>query len=197
MFVRQIGAEAADDFGVDRAFEGDDGIQHLIRQDPAPGAEFGVFGGNLDVAVLALEAEEEPFLLLPAILAAPDAAQKIGRQVIGHPAMGLGDGVHKITCDAGFFHQLTEGGGFRGFALVDPALWHLPGGRGAVEPLAREDHATSVDQDDTGAGAVGQGFGIDGGCGFGHGDRAGVAPPALLYGWSGAMAVRPLMMSTA
>ena len=52
--------------------------------------------------------------------------------------------------------QMPQGGLARGFALVDPALRHLPGGTGVVDALAGKDQPVGVDQHHACAHAIGQ-----------------------------------------
>src|SRR5581483_3922221 len=69
-------AEGGDDFAIDGALEGDDQFGKALQSFPAPLGEFRLepaLAGmeDVDFAVLAGEAEGEPFLLLAAISAAP------------------------------------------------------------------------------------------------------------------------------
>src|SRR3546814_11669003 len=60
------------------ALERDHQGRHLVQLDPAPGVELRVRGRDVDVAVLAQEAQREPALLLATVAAMPDLAA-IGR----------------------------------------------------------------------------------------------------------------------
>ena len=115
---------------------------------------------DIDLRVGAQIAIEIPFLLLTAELAAPNLAQKIGRQIIGDPAFGLIQRLDQIGSDAGFFPQLAQRGGAGLFVVVNPALRHLPRSDLGIEALARKDQALGVDQHDTNTGTVGQFFGV-------------------------------------
>src|SRR3546814_1510892 len=66
-------------------------IDPLFPYPPLFRFELGMFGGDVDVAVAALEAGEVPFLALPAIAAPPHLVDEVGRQVIGQPAAAFGD----------------------------------------------------------------------------------------------------------
>ena len=118
-------------------------------------------GVDPDLIIRSGKAVQEPFLALAAILATPDLANQFGRQIIGDPVMGLGNRLHQIGGDPGFFPQFAQRGGAGGFPLVDAALGHLPGLLEIVEPLARKDQPFGVDQRDAHAGAVGQVFRFD------------------------------------
>src|SRR5262245_32448772 len=78
--LREV-AELLDELAVELALEGDDEVRQLAHLRPLPAAELGVVGGDVDVAVLALEAEGEPFLALAAKPSLPDLVGEIGRQI--------------------------------------------------------------------------------------------------------------------
>ena len=102
---------------------------------------------DVDFALLALEAEQEPFLRLPAVTPAETAARAV-RQIVGEPIRRLGD--ERRRAHVGFLEKLAAGGGERVLAGVDAALRHLPfaagGKRDVPLPLAAADeHVASRD----------------------------------------------------
>src|SRR3546814_3224875 len=84
-------------------------------------------GGNVDVAVAALEAGEVPFLALPAIAAPPHLVGEVGRQVVGQPAAAFGDHLGLVRRDADLLAHFTDHCRQRVLAGIDAALRHLPG----------------------------------------------------------------------
>src|SRR5690606_28151581 len=108
-------AEIGEDAGIDLALEGYDVHDQVRGPHPLPPVELRVFGLNTDGVVGTVKAHGKPFLLLPAVFALPDLAQKLGRQVIGHPVRGFGHHLDQIGGDAGFLDQLAQRGLARGF----------------------------------------------------------------------------------
>ena len=134
---------------------------------PAPGLEFGLVRaaarlGDVDLAVLAVEAEGKPLLGLAAVAAAPGLAGDDRWQVVGEPFGRLGEQGRRA--DIGFFVELARRGGERRLAGIDAALRHLPGMRAVdmfgsgTAALAGEDETVTVDQHHPDTGAVGQVF---------------------------------------
>src|SRR5262249_22457676 len=130
-------AEREHDFLIERTLERHDELGHLAEVDPFPGREFRVLAFDVDLALRAGEAEGVPLLLLAAVLALPQRLRELGRQIVAQPAIALGQQL--CRGDTGLLMQLAPGGVERILALVYPALWHLPGGTGAVEALRDED----------------------------------------------------------
>src|SRR5688572_32753753 len=81
-------------------------------------------GRDIDLAVVALEAEGKPALFLPAEFSTPGYSDEIGRQVVVIPVRRLG---HELgRAHARFLGELAFGGRFWILALIDAALRHLP-----------------------------------------------------------------------
>src|SRR3546814_4126504 len=92
--------------------------------DPAPGVELRVRGRDVDVAVLAQEAQREPALLLATVAALPDLADERRRQVVAQPVAALGENLRLVGPD--LLVQLAQRRFLGGLAGVDAALRHLP-----------------------------------------------------------------------
>jgi hypothetical protein len=150
--------ELQHDLLIERPLEGHDQVRHLAEIDPLPGREFRVLARDVDLALFAGEAEGVPLLLLTAILALPERRGEIRRQIVSQPALALRQQLG--AGDAGLLSQLAPGGVERRLALVDPALRHLPGGAGIVEPLRNEHLARVIEQRDADSAAIGQRFDI-------------------------------------
>ena len=110
---------------------------------------------DVDLALLAIEAEGEPALALAAILALPHIADEMRRQLIRQPAAALGDDAPFGRTD--LLEEFAPGRGARPLACVDAALRHLPGTR-CIDTLGDEYLAGAIDQHDADAAAIGQGF---------------------------------------
>ena len=111
-------------------------------------------GFDVNVAVAAEEAAQEPILVLPGPLPAPQLAAKIFGQVVFQPLRAFGDALDQMRRDASLFLQLAERGGPRLLARVDPALRHLPGLVGVIDPCADEHLALAVEEHHADAAAI-------------------------------------------
>ncbi len=117
---------------------------------------------EVDVGVLAREPRQDPVLALAAVFALPQLADQIVGQVIEQLFAGLGEQGDVTFLDPGFFPQLAQGCGAQVFALVDPALRHLPVDSAfvrlttRVDPAADKGQASGVDQHDADAWTVGK-----------------------------------------
>src|SRR5690242_9808542 len=105
---------------VERALERHDEVGHLLQRGPAPGRELRVAAGDVDIAVLAGEAEGEPSLALAAEAAAPETGDQLVRQVVAEPVAALGQELGRGRAD--LLLQLAPGGLDRALARVDAAL---------------------------------------------------------------------------
>ena len=94
---------------------------------------------DVDVAVRAHEAHQEPVLALAAIFAAPHLAHQMIGQVIEMFGLAARDDFDQPAMDAGFLAEFADRGFFSIFTGVDPALRHLPCRAVAVAALAGED----------------------------------------------------------
>src|SRR3569623_1152059 len=111
--------ERVENLLVERAFEGHDHVRQSLRIDPAPFAKFRVLGGDVDVAVLAQKAAQEPVLLLPDPLAAPEARPPFLRQVVAQPLRARRHPLDEMRRDARLFLKLAKRGRPRLLVLVD------------------------------------------------------------------------------
>src|SRR5580693_9377229 len=102
--------------------------------------------GEIDLALVAGEAQREPFLGLAAVFALPRLADNLARNVVLQP---VGDFAQPLDgTDIGFLVQLAQRRRPWLFALVDAALRHLPGMR-RIDMLRPLD--APADEDKTGA----------------------------------------------
>ena len=83
---------------------------------------------DVDLALVAGEAQRVPLLRLPAILAAPGLADDLARDVVAQPLLDLAELLDRA--DVGLLVQFAQRRQPRVLALVDAALRHLPGMRG-------------------------------------------------------------------
>src|SRR5580704_4296667 len=120
--------EFADDAFVNRAFERHDKARDILHRLPAPGGKFRLLRaggmGEVDLALVAGEAQREPFLGLAAVFAFPRLADDLARDVVLQPVGDFAQPLHGT--DIGFLVQLPQRRRPRLFALVDAALRHLP-----------------------------------------------------------------------
>ncbi|MNR29440.1 hypothetical protein D3C85_1468270 [compost metagenome] len=105
-----------------------------------------VRGTQVDVAIAADHAQQEPDLLLALIVAADFAADELVRHLITQPVARATDDPDVLRKQADFFLQLAVHGLFRRLAVLDAALRKLPGV--FADSLAPENLVTCVDEDD-------------------------------------------------
>ena len=150
---------------VDPPLERHDQVRKVLHRLPAPLDEFRLVaaGGvhDVDLALVAGEAQREPLLHLPAILALPSLPDDFARDVIDQPVVDRGEMPDRL--DVGFLIELAQGARVGVFAAVEAALRHLPDMRqvdvlGAVDAPADEHAAVAVEHGRADAGAVGQVF---------------------------------------
>src|SRR5882757_5361791 len=123
---------------IERLLERHDDVGKLAWIDPAPRPELLVRSGDIDILVLAEEAEQEPALGLAAIFALPHLTDQIVGQVIAELFGRPGDELDLVGGDPGLLAQFADRGGLGILAGIDPALRHLPGLERGIEPLADE-----------------------------------------------------------
>src|SRR6185503_17932115 len=113
---------------------------------------------DVDLAVLAGEAQRVPLLLLALVPAAPGLTDDLARNVIGEPARHLAEFLDRL--DVGLLVELAQRRLVGVLALVDAALRHLPD-MVAVDVFrpagaaTDEDEPSRVEHHDAGAGTVG------------------------------------------
>ena len=136
---------------VDAALELDHDIQRHPVLVPAPGVELGVVGGaQVHVAVAADQPQQEPDLLLAAVVAARVAADEVVGHLVAQPVARARDDLHVLGQQADFFVQLAEHRLLGRLAVLDAALRKLP--RVRAQPLAPENLVARVEQDDADVG---------------------------------------------
>ena len=118
--------------------------------------KLGMRGRDVDVAIVAQKSVEKPAHPLPPPSALPDLADELGRQVVAIFTRCLGDQRHLVGRDAGFLAKLAQSRDLGILAVVDAALRKLPGLGLGIDTQADEKPAFAIDDDDAGAGAIGQ-----------------------------------------
>src|SRR5215467_3499424 len=78
----------------------------------------------------------------------------MGGKIVGEPVGMLAQDLG--VARAGFFFELAESRGARIFALVDPALRHLPSLERLIDALADENVPVAIEQHDADAGTIGK-----------------------------------------
>src|SRR6266576_1227117 len=123
-----------------------DQLGQLLRPKPFPGVEFGMVGGDVDIAVGAGESHRKPFLAITAIPAAHHTLRNLVRHFVIKPATALAEDFYSFGAD--LLLQLTPYRLARSLASVDSTLWHLPRRktRWHVDAVTNEDEAFEVEQ---------------------------------------------------
>src|SRR5882724_4658183 len=116
---------------------------------------------DVDLAVLAGEAERVPLLRLAAIPALPGLAADLLRNVVDEPTPDLTELFDRL--DAGLLVEFAQCRRIGFLAVIDAALRHLPDVGpvdvlGAVGAAADENKALAIDDTQAGAGAIWQVF---------------------------------------
>src|SRR5258708_3135478 len=150
---------------IHRPLERHDQVREVLHRLPAPVHEWGLVAaagaGDVNLAIIAGEANREPFLALAAIAALPGAAGDRARNVVDQPVGDFAELLHRSN--AGFFVKLAFGRGPGVLAGVDATLRHLPD-MGFIDMLdsagaaTDEDQPRCVDQHHADACSVGQVF---------------------------------------
>src|SRR6516164_4747874 len=148
---------------VDGALERHDQLREILHRLPAPVDELGLVSAsgacNIDLGVLASEAEREPFLPLPAVAPLPGTPGDGARNVVDQPVGYLAELFH--GADVGFLIEFALGGFPGVLAGINAALRHLPD-MGLLHMLDAagappdEDQPILVDQHHADTGPVGQ-----------------------------------------
>ena len=103
---------------------------------------------DVDFTLLTCETQRIPFLLLPAILAAPGLTDDLAGNVVDEPLLDLAELLDRS--DVGFFMQLAQRRRPRVLAGIDAPLRHLPDVDvidvlGAVDATPDEDKPSPVE----------------------------------------------------
>src|SRR5690606_28607990 len=98
------------------------------------------------------QAQQEPDLLLAAVVAAPFPPDPLLGNLVAQPAASSREDAHVLRTQAGLFLQFAVHRLLGRLAALDTALRKLP--RVLAHPLAPEDLIVLVDQDDANVGAV-------------------------------------------
>src|SRR5205085_810134 len=91
-------------------------------------------GRNVDVSVLPQKPRQEPVLLLADPFAVPKPRPPFLGQVVAQPLGALGDLLDQARRDSGLLLELAERRSPAVVLAFDPALGHLPGVVGIIEP---------------------------------------------------------------
>ncbi len=89
-----------------------------------------------------MQLQQKPDLLLATVVAARILADEVQRHLIAQPVTGARHNADVVGQQAHFFVEFAEHGLLGRFAVVDAALWKLPGmGANALAP----EHLVTVD----------------------------------------------------
>src|SRR5690349_2161631 len=116
-----------------------------------------MLSSQVDIGVTPGKPHHKPFLRLAPIAPAPNAAGKIGWQVIAQPPRALGEDLGFVRAD--FLLQLAKCGLPRGLASIDPALRHLPSRQPRhIDPSGDKNFALPVEQHDPDSRTIAKGL---------------------------------------
>jgi len=136
---------------VDVALEFDHDVQRHPVLVPAPGVELRVVGGaQVHVGVAPGELQQEPDLLLAAIVAAGVAADELVGDFIAQPVTRASHDPDMLRMQPHFLMELAEHRLLGRLAVLDPALRELP--RVGTQPLSPKNLILLVEQDDADVG---------------------------------------------
>ncbi len=150
----EVSGEVVHEAAVKVALEFDDKSGEIARLNPFPVAKLRVLGVEVHVVVAAQEPRQEPVLHLALPLSPPQLFAPFAGKVVTKPLGVFGDFLDQCRRDSRLFLQLAKRSGPRFFTVVDPALWHLPGILGVIDPRGDEDLAVAVEEHDSSADAV-------------------------------------------
>ena len=120
---------------------------------PAPGVELGPAAcAQVDVGVPAGQAQQEPDLLLAAVMAAPLASNPVLRYLVSQPLTGSAEHADMVGKQPDLFTQLTIHRLLGRLAAVDSPLRKLPGM--LANPFAPEHLVSGIHEDDADIGAI-------------------------------------------
>src|SRR5664279_4418904 len=150
--ARQEAGELGERHLVDVALE----LDHEVERDPvvvpAPRVELRMVGGaQVHVAVAAGELEQEPDLLLAAIVAACVASDEVRRHLVAQPVARSRHDSNMVRGQPHLFVELAEHRLLGRLAVIDAPLRELPG-MGSY-PFAPEHLVLRVEQDDADVGS--------------------------------------------
>ena len=119
---------------------------------PSPCIEFGMIGrAQIHVAVTTCQLQQEPDLLLSAIVSAGVPSDEVRRDLVPQPVARACDDPHVIGVKTDLFVQLTVHRLLRRLAVIDAPLRELPGV--GPDSLAPEHLVSVVEQDDADVGS--------------------------------------------
>ena len=134
------------------ALELDDHVQRHPVLVPAPGVELGMVGqAQVDVVVARAHAQQEPDLLLPAIMPANLALDEMVGYLIAQPVAGASHDLDMLLPQPDFLLQFAIHRLFGRLAIFNAPLRELP--RVLAHPLAPPNLVMSVQEDDADVGA--------------------------------------------
>lgn len=120
---------------------------------PAPGIKFGVIGRpQADIAITPGQPQQEPYLLLSAILALAVTPHPMAGNVVAQPVACAPKNAHMFRLEPDFFSKLTKHRLLRRFPGLDATLGKLPGV--LIDALGPEHLVLGVAQYDADVGAV-------------------------------------------
>src|SRR5579859_152852 len=144
----RVGSKRLDHALIGLPFEGDDQLGRLGQISPTPCVEFWIaMCGKIELAILALKTEGEPYLLLalPTVYSLGGAMS--GGEIIGDPVIGSPKKTYAAS--AGFFRELTARRSLQLLARINTALRKLPVVGSRRADAATKPHApVGVKQDD-------------------------------------------------
>jgi len=113
---------------------------------PAPRIEFGMLGvTQIDVAVAADHAQEEPDLFLTAVMSTYLTLDEMVRYLVAQPVTCASDDLHVLGFEPDLLLEFAVHCLLWRFAMLDPALGKLP--RMFTHPLAPPDFVLVIQQD--------------------------------------------------
>src|SRR5215472_11505061 len=132
---------------IEIALERHDQLRERYGFDPFPLAKLGMRRKDVDVGISPEEAGKVPVLVLSDIFAAPQAtAERLG-QFIFQAFGASGDPLDEVRPDPCLLLEFAKGGlPWIVLAFIDPALGHLPGFVGIIDPRSDEYLVLAVEE---------------------------------------------------
>ena len=137
---------------IDIALELDDDFERYPVLVPAPGIELGVVGGaQVHVAIASHQLQQEPDLLLAAVVATRVTPNEVVGHLVAQPVACARDDANMVRQQPHFFVELAEHRLLRRLAVIDAPLRELPGV--GADPFAPKHLVFLVEQDDADVGS--------------------------------------------